>query len=115
MATSTTTGRSRITHDIAVRILTGVRERLSDAWDDLDEADRELIAACAADAAALQVRALAAPQTPDAQLRLLRDKAQIHAQLANLAAAGSVRLSSVFWDAVKAVVNGAVSIAFAAL
>ena len=110
-----TAPRSRITHDIAVRILTGVRERLGDSWDVLDEADRELIAGCAGDAAALQVRALAAPQTPDAQLRLLRDKAQIHAQLANLAAAGSVRLSSAFWESVKAVVNGAVSIAFAAL
>ena len=105
----------RITHDIAVRILSGVRERLRDCWDDLDDADRELIVACSNDAAALQVRALASPQTPDAQLELLREKAQIHAQLANLAAAGSVRLSAAFWDAVKAVVNGAVTIVFAAL
>ena len=106
---------TRATTDIAVRILAGVRERLTDSWDDLDAADRELIAACAKDAAALQVRALAAPQTADDQLRLLRDKAQIHAQLANLAAAGSVRLSAAFWDAVKDVVNGAVTIAFAVL
>ena len=113
--TTSSTPRSRITHDIAVRILTGVRDRLSHSWDDLDEADRELIAACCADAARLQLRALAAPQTPDAQLRLLRDKAQIQAQLANLAAAGSVRLSAAFWDAVKEVVNGAVAVAFAAL
>src|SRR4051812_48460331 len=113
--TTTKTPKNRLLHEVSLRILTGVRERLSDSWDDLDQADRELIAACCGDAAALQVRALAAPQTPDAQLRLLRDKAQIHAQLANLAAAGSVRLSSAFWDAVKGVVNGAVSIAFAAL
>ena len=106
---------TRATTDIAVRILAGFRERLSDTWDELDPADRELIAACAKDAAALQLRALAAPHTADEQLALLRDKAQIHAQLANLAAAGSVRLSAAFWDAVKDVVNGAVTIAFAVM
>ena len=105
---------ARTVHDITIRILTGIRERLPD-WESLDPADRELIAACCADAARLQLRALAAPQTPDAQLRLLQDKAQIHAQLSNLAAAGAARVSSAFWDAVKAVVNGAVAVAFAAL
>jgi hypothetical protein len=105
---------ARTQHDVTIRILTGIRERLPD-WESLDPADRELIAECAADAARLQLRALAAPQTPDAQLRLLRDKAQIQAQLSNLAAAGAVRVSSAFWDAVKAVVNGAVAVAFAAL
>jgi len=105
---------ARTLHDITIRILTGVRERLPD-WESLDPADRELIADCCADAARLQLRALAAPQTPDAQLRLLQDKAQIHAQLSNLAAAGAARVSSAFWDAVKAVVNGAVAVAFAAL
>src|SRR5688500_3786304 len=107
--------KTRMIHDIARRILTGVRERLSDSWHDLDEADRELIVACCADAAELQVRALAAGQSPDEQLALLRDEAQIHAQLANLAAAGSARLSAAFWDAVKGVVNGAVAVVFAAL
>ena len=107
--------KTRAIHDIALRILTGVRERLADAWDDLDEADRALIIACCNDAALLQLRALAAGHGPDEQLALLRDKAQIHAQLSNLAAAGSVRISSAFWDAVKGVVNGAVAVAFAAL
>jgi hypothetical protein len=105
---------ARTLHDVTIRILTGVRDRLPD-WESLDPADRELIAACCADAARLQLRALAAPQTPDAQLRLLRDKAQIHAQLSNLAAAGAARVSGAFWDAVKGVVNGAVAVAFAAL
>lgn len=105
---------SRSLNDITIRILTGVRDRLPD-WDSLDAADRELIVACCADAAALQVRALASPQTADAQLRLLRDKAHIHAQLSNLVAAGSARVSAAFWDAVKGVVNGAVAVAFAAL
>jgi hypothetical protein len=105
---------ARTLHDVTIRILTGVRDRLPD-WESLDPADRELIAACCADAARLQLRALAAPQTPDAQLRLLRDKAQIHAQLSNLAAAGAARVTSAFWDAVKGVVNGAVAVAFAAL
>jgi hypothetical protein len=106
---------ARSTHDITVRLLSAFRDRVAADWDTLDPADRELIAACCADAARLQLRALAAPQTPDAQLRLLRDKAQIQAQLQNLAAAGSVRLSAAFWDAVKEVVNGAVAVAFAAL
>ena len=105
---------ARALHDITIRILTGVRERLPD-WESIDPNDRELIAACCADAARLQLRALASPQTSDAQLRLLRDKAQIHAQLSNLAAAGAVRVTSAFWDAVKNVVNGAVAVAFAAL
>jgi len=105
---------SRTIHDVTIRILAGVRDRLPD-WDSLDEADRELIVDCCADAARLQLRALGAPQTPDAQLQLLRDKAQIHAQLANLAAAGAVRVSAAFWEAVKAVVNGAVAVAFAAM
>ena len=107
--------RARILHDIAMRILTGVRERLDDDWDTLDPADRELIIACAADAAELQVRALAMPPGGEAQLRLLRDKAHIHAQLANLAAAGAARIAGAFWDAVKGVINGAVAVVFAAL
>ena len=101
--------------DITIRILASLRERLGDAWDVLDPADRELIAACCGDAARLQVRALAAPQTRDAQLKLLQDKAHIHAQLSNLAAAGNARIATAFWDAVKSVVNGAVAVAFAAL
>ena len=105
---------ARSIHDITIRILSGIRERLPD-WESLDPADRELIAACCADAAKLQLAALAAPPTPDAQLRLLREKAQIHAQLTSLAAAGSARLAAAFWDSVKDVVNGAVAVAFAAL
>ena len=105
---------ARALHDITVRILAGVRDRTPD-WESIDPADRELIAACFGDAARLQVRALAAPQTRDAQLKLLQDKAHIHAQLSNLAAAGAVRVAAAFWDSVKNVVNGAVAVAFAAL
>lgn len=107
--------KPRFIRDIALRILSGLRDRLGDAWGELDAADRELIIACANDAAELQVRALAVAPTPEAQLKLLREKAQIQAQLANLAAAGANRLAIAFWDAVKSVVNGAVTIVFAAL
>ena len=107
--------RSRFVRDIAVRVLANLRERLGDSWEELELPDRELIIACAADAAELQVRALGTPATADAQLALLREKAQIQAQLANLAAVGKVRISNAFWDAVKVVVNGGVAIAFAAL
>ena len=106
---------TRALHDITLRLLARVRDRLGSEWDALEPPDRELIAACCADAARLQLRALASPPTADAQLRLLRDKAQIHAQLSNLAAAGSARITHAFWDAVKGVVNGAVAVAFAAL
>jgi hypothetical protein len=102
-------------HPVTQRILVHLRERLGRNWDRMSVADRELIAACAADAAQLQVRALAAAQTPDAQLKLLRDKAQIQAQLANLTAAAAARLGNAFWEAVRTTVNGAVAIAFAAL
>jgi hypothetical protein len=105
---------ARATHDITLRLLSTLRSRVAD-FDQLDPADRELIAACCADAARLQLAALAAPPTPDAQLRLLREKAQIQAQLSSLAAAGSARLAAAFWDSVKDVVNGAVAVAFAAL
>ena len=102
-------------HSITLRILAHLRERLGAGWDRLEQPDRELITACAADAAALHVRALATPQTPDAQLRLLKEKAQIQAQLANLTAAGAARIAHHFWDAVRNTVNGAVAVAFAAL
>ena len=107
--------KPRLVHDVSLRILAGVRDRLGDAWDALEGADRERIILCAVDAAELQLRALALPQGSEEQLRLLREKAQIHAQLANLTAAGAIRVASVFWDAVRGVVNGAVAIAFAAL
>ena len=107
--------KPRIIHDVSLRILTGVRDRIGDTWDSLEPADRERIIACCVDAAELQVRALAVPQGADEQLKLLREKAQIQAQLANLAAAGAVRLTTIFWDAVRSVVNGTVAIAFAAL
>ena len=56
----TTPSKTRVVHDIALRILAGVRERLAESWDDLDPADRELVIACCNDAAVLQLRALAA-------------------------------------------------------
>ncbi len=70
---------------------------------------------CCLDAAELQLRAMAAPDTADARLALLREKAHIHAQLASFAAAGATRVSQAFWESVRAAVNAGVSIAFAAL
>ena len=102
--------------DLTDSLFDNVRAALGPVWDDqLTPAERELIRACCADAAELEVRALAAPRTREAQLELLREKAQIQAQLANLAAAGATRVADAFWDAVRAAVNGAVTIAFAAV
>src|SRR5688500_3418611 len=101
--------------DLTDSLLDNIRAALGSAWDErLTPAERELVRACCADAAELEVRALAAPRTRDAQLELLREKAQIQAQLSNIAAAGTTRVTDAFWDAVRAAVNGAVTIAFAA-
>ena len=43
--------KPRLVHDVSLRILAGVRDRLGDAWDSLDGADRERIILCAVDAA----------------------------------------------------------------
>lgn len=103
-------------HDIAERIYEDLALRLQDVWArGLTAEDRALLMRCCTDAAELHVRALAAPQTTEVQLALLREKAHIHAQLANIAAAAQVRLAATFWEVVKTVVNGAVAIAFAAV
>jgi hypothetical protein len=106
---------TRLAHDVSLRILSNLRERLGDHWDQIDPRERELIIACAKDAAELELRALAVPVDPAEQYHLLREKAQIHAQLASLTGVASVRLANAFWDAVRSMVNGAVMIAFAAM
>lgn len=100
--------------NIATEIYAELKSRLGAAWDaHFSPADQQLVRLCCIDAAELQVRALAAPRTREAQLALLREKAHITAQLANLAAAEAVRLGELFWDAVRIVVNGAAAVAFA--
>jgi hypothetical protein len=97
-------------------IFNQVRVQLGDAWDDFTESDRDLVMKCSIDAAELQVRALAIPPNNTAeQMRMLREKAQVHAQLLSLAAAESARVASIFWDVVKVVIGGAVAVVFAAL
>lgn len=101
---------------IADRIYQDLTHRLRQDWQQrLSTADRQLIHACCVDAAELEVRAMAAPLTRQSQQALLAEKAQINAQLANLAAAGMTEVASAFWDAVRLAVNTALAIAFAAV
>ncbi len=101
---------------LSTSLLNSVRTSLGDLWEEkLSIAEQELIRGCCADAAELQIRALAALPTREAQLALLREKAQIHAQLMNCASLGAQRVADAFWGAVRGAVNGAVAIAFAAV
>lgn len=103
--------------DIALNILANVIRALGPLWERrLSDADRTLVRACCADAARLGVRALATPPTRDAQLQLLRERADIHARLCgSLPLAAARGVADAFWDGFRATVNGAVAIAFAAL
>jgi hypothetical protein len=107
--------------DIGQQILSQVQAKLGTAWEDsLLQADRDLIAEIAQDAAQLQIDALSTPAlgtlaTSDAQVALLRDKAQINAQLANVASITAAEVSSAFWGAVTNVATAAVKIAVAAV
>jgi hypothetical protein len=69
----------------------------------------------ALDWAELQVEALATPRTPDAQQRLARRKADVHAQLMNLqsvAASQGPAIAEAFWAEAQAVLGAAVGLAF---
>ena len=102
--------------NIATEIYAQLKDRLGDAWlHRFSPADQQMVRLCCIDAAELQVRALAAPRARDAQLALLREKAQINAQLANIAACEATHLVAAFWEAVAIVVNGAAALAFATL
>ena len=103
--------------DVALNILGNVIRALGPAWERrLTDADRALVRACCADAARLAARALATPRNPDLQADLLRERADIHAQLFGSAALGKTGdLADAFWDGFRATVNGAVAVAFAAI
>jgi hypothetical protein len=101
--------------EVGQNIFDQLKKRLGEAWDQVEGEDRLLIEQCAADAGVLAVAALAAPQTPAIQQRLLREKAQVHAQLMNLSCAEAQRVAHEFWEVVKAIASGLVAVVFAAL
>lgn len=101
--------------DVGENIYRQLKARLGEAWEQLSGEDVELLQQCSADAGVLQVAALVAPQTPEAQDKLLREKVQIHAQLMNLSSVGALEASAAFWDVVKLIVQGGVAVAFAAI
>jgi hypothetical protein len=99
---------------IARQIESQISARLKDVWDSrLTQADRELVSACCQDAAELQVRAMATPPDTDAQAQLLREKAQINAQLANLATLQAQQAVDALWEVVRIVTSGAMKVALA--
>lgn len=100
--------------EIAERIFDELSARLR-GLKSLSPAERELIRRCCADAVELQLRAMAAPDTPEARVMLLREKAHLHAQLHSLSAVAAARVSKAFWESVRSVVNAGVAIAFAAI
>jgi hypothetical protein len=102
---------------IAKNLLDGIKRRLGDAWDNrLSDADRRLVEACVADAAELQLRAMALdPHDDTAHLALLKEKAEIKAQLLNIAAAEAVGILGAFENSMRWAVQQLVKLAFAAI
>src|SRR5688572_17554529 len=104
------------THEIAMNILAELKRRLGEArYAGLGPDDRRLLRACCADAAELQVRALAAARTTDAHLALLRQRADVSGRLCDLSGAAGDDVPDAFWGAAKMVGNGGVAVAFASL
>jgi hypothetical protein len=103
--------------DVSSNILGNVIRVLGPAWERrLDDSDRLLVRACCADAARLAIQALATPRNRELQRELLRERADIHARLADVnALRQSGDLADAFWEGFRATVNGAVTVAFAAL
>lgn len=99
--------------DVASNLIAQVRQRLGEEFESFTGEDIDLIEQCAADAGVLYVMAGAAP--PSEQPRLLREKAQIHAQLMNIASIEASRAAAVFWDVFRQIAGGLVAVAFAAL
>lgn len=94
---------------LAGRILEQLRADFSRGWAArLSAADRQLIEAVAADAAAVVLLALTAP--PDVAAR---EKAHVDAQLMNVASAETARVVRAFWRSVGAAVKAAVGFAIA--
>jgi hypothetical protein len=94
---------------LAGRILEQLRADFSRGWATrLSAADRQLIEAVAADAAAVVLLALTAP--PDVAER---EKAHVDAQLMNVASAETARVVRAFWRSVGAALKAAVGFAVA--
>src|SRR3954471_17136914 len=85
--------------DVADAILKTLKDQLGGRWDALAAEAQNLATQCAFDAAALQVDALAG-RDPD---EIKVERAQIDAQIANLAAGTEVNLPAAFWQAVQTV------------
>ena len=85
--------------DVAEQILKVLKDQLGGRWDALAGEVKDLATQCAFDAAALQVDALSGRDPAE----IATEKAQIDAQLANLAAGGEVNIAPAFWTAVQSV------------
>lgn len=85
---------------VAERLLSSLIDRIGqERWLSFSEADRALISACCADAAALQLALLAAGDDASAGERVEREKSHVTAQLASVSAAAGVALEDALWRA----------------
>jgi pyruvate kinase len=101
--------------DIADQILEGLKQRLGDAWAErLTQTHRALCQQVAQDAADMALHAMALPQTRENQALILAEMRHINAQLANVAAIESQRLTQAFWGAAQWVVTRALAVILAA-
>src|SRR4051812_6753702 len=81
---------------IGRELLDAVQKALGEGWTNLSENDRNVIAQCASDAAALQIQSLAATTQP-IQDRLVREKQFVAAALKNIAAIEGKAAQDAFW------------------
>ena len=103
-------------NELADSMFHAVRSALGPVWvEAIGPGDRELIRSCCADAAALEVRAMALPRTNETRRLLMREKARINARLGNLSATETARVARAFWQAVRRAAHRAVAIAVAVM
>jgi hypothetical protein len=100
---------------LPVLIQQAVRSAFGPAgWAALSDDDRRLIEACTADAAAVQLLALAA--AGDARLvdRVRREKSHVDAQLASLRSASASAAASILWAVTSRMLSRAAATVLAA-
>jgi hypothetical protein len=88
------------TDQLAAKLTDGLKTALGPAWADLSVDDKVLIAECCTDAAALQIDTLAAPADAAAAKVMSDRRADIDAQLANIAAMETAVARTAFWNVV---------------
>ena len=98
------------TDHLAADILTALKSLLGNRWAKFNAKDRQVIEACAADAAEVSLQSLAGVWDFK---KAEREKRQITAQVANVKSAGEGAIVDLFWSAVRFAVRGAMAVVLA--